>query len=152
MDTSGQVDVVRSGLVTNEQSHEDDNRATLPSSKQSAIPGSSPVPDACRHSSSTIATCFKENVNGDSENENNLKFLKSNTDSDESNESGSLPSKSSSTIDTLGSHEKDDQSAVKIGTRIKSSRRKKDRSKLRKGKWTVRLFSVGSFNLPANLI
>ena len=63
-------------------------------------------------------------------------ILKTHSDSDETNESSSLPSKSSSTIDSLGSTEKDDR-LVSTSNRTKKSKRKKDRSKLRKGKWTV---------------
>ena len=78
----------------------------------------------------------------DSNATNQPEILKSQSqsDSDDSNESGSLPSKSSSTIDSsgTGSLGQSDGLAFKSSKRHKTSKRKKDRSKLRKGKWTVR--------------
>ncbi len=79
----------------------------------------------------------------DSNATNQTEILKSQSQSDsvESNESGSLPSKSSSTIDSSGTGStgmgQGDGLVFKSSNRHKTSKRKKDRSKLRKGKWTV---------------
>jgi PBP1b-binding outer membrane lipoprotein LpoB len=68
-------------------------------------------------------------VNGDVGKSHTLSFQ---SDSDESNQS------SSSTIDSSAGHSKDGCNVKKSKDRTKSSKRKKDRSTLRKGKWTVR--------------
>jgi hypothetical protein len=142
MDTSDHVHIVTSGSIIVEKSSEDDAGTTLPFLNQTSIVGSS---EQSPHKHSA-------NVNVDSGNENQSQILKTNSDSDDSNESGSLPSESSSTIDTSGSHGKDDRLTVTCGTRVKSSKRKKDRSKLRKGKWTVsNVSSRLSNDIKANL-
>ena len=142
MDASDPVDVVTSGLIIAEQSHQEDAETRLLSlNHTSTVVASSPITEQPLHSNSATALFLPENVNVDSGNENQSQILKANSDSDESNESGSLPSKSSSTSGSSGGMGKDDRVTIRSGTRLKSSKRKKDRSKLRKGKWTVSNYS-----------
>jgi hypothetical protein len=145
MNAPGRVDVVTSGSMIAEQFPED-GAGSLQYSNHTSIPvreSSAPIPEQSPQNNFANAPNLQESVTTDAGNENQSQILKSNSDSDESNESGSLPSKSSSTIDSSGSLGKDDRVADKSGTRPKSSKRKKDRSKLRKGKWTVSNFSSG---------
>ena len=138
MDTSGRADVVTSGLIVVEQSQEEQGERTLQSLNHPLLVGSSePSSEQSPKKNISNALILQESVNHNSGHENRSQILKSQSDSDESNESGSLPSKSSSTIDSSGSLGNDDRVAAKSGNRLKSSKRKKDRSKLRKGKWTV---------------
>ena len=132
MDTSGQAEVVISGPIISKQSQEDDTGNTTQPANHTAMVGSS-----AHTLSSNNGLDFQVKFNADSTSENRSQILKSHSDSEESNESGSLPSKSSSTIDSSGSLEKQDGAAAKSSKRIKTNKRKKDRSKLRKGKWTV---------------
>jgi hypothetical protein len=145
MDMSSSVDVVTSGSIIAESPNEDGAGTILLLPNQASLGSTEPIVVQSQESNSTNDLYLQGITNVGTANESHIQ--KSNSDSDESNESGSLPSKSSSTIDTSGSQEKDDRHAVKSGTdgtRLKSSKRKKDRSKLRKGKWTVSIMHVGS--------
>lgn len=131
MDKSGRSDESPSGSNGAVPCRHDGLGASLPSLNNPSIVGSSTT-----ISSQHNGLNLQENIATDSVNVG-AQIHKSPSDSDESNESGSLPSKSSSTIDSSGSTENGDRLATKSSNRLKSSKRKKDRSKLRKGKWTV---------------
>jgi hypothetical protein len=152
MNVSSSVDVVTSGSNIAELPYEDSAGAMPLLPNQASLGSSEPILVQSQESNSTNDLYLQGITNVGTVNESHIQ--KSNSDSDESNESGSLPSKSSSTIDTSGSQGKDDRHAVRSGTggtRLKSSKRKKDRSKLRKGKWTVSIMHVGSQILSKEL-
>jgi hypothetical protein len=131
MDKSGRADESPPGSNVAVPCHNDGTGTSSPSSNNLSIVGSSTTISG-QHNGLHL----QENIATDSVNDRS-QILKSPSDSDESNESGSLPSKSSSTIDSSGSAEKGDRLVSKSSNRLKASKRKKDRSKLRKGKWTV---------------
>lgn len=131
MDKSGRIDESPSGANVAVLCHNDGTGVSSSTSNNPPIVGSSATISG-RHD----GLHFQEKISTDSVN-GRSQILKSPSDSDESNESGSLPSKSSSTIDSSGSAENGDRLVTKSSNRIKTSKRKKDRSKLRKGKWTV---------------
>jgi hypothetical protein len=128
MDKSGRADESPSGSNAAVPCHHEAANTSLPSSNNPSIVGSSTTISG-QHNGLHL----QENIATDSINDRS-QILKSPSDSDES---GSLPSKSSSTIDSSGSAEKGNGLVSKSSNRLKASKRKKDRSKLRKGKWTV---------------